>query len=88
MPSRGPVRSAVYGVVDGERDYQESKWGEGGKNRTVPEYILFMEHHLEKARRIASTVTDTKEALDSVRKVTALGIACMEENGAPRREGY
>ena len=30
----------------------------------------------------------TEGSLDFVRKVLALGVACMEQNGAPKREGF
>lgn len=86
-------RSKVYEAIDGERAYQEARWHEGttpscGKH-TATEFILFMEHYLEGARKLASTTAEgNTEVLDFVRKVTALGVACMEENGAPRREGY
>lgn len=29
-----------------------------------------------------------EEVFSAIRKVTALGVACMEKFGAPRREGF
>ena len=84
-------RRDVYKAVDSERTYQEEQWGD--RSHSVTEYILFMEHYLFEARKRASTKDLSvpihhNDVLDFIRKVTALGVVCMEENGAPHREGY
>jgi len=84
-------RRDVYGAIDSERTYQNERWGD--RSHSVTEYILFMEHYLLEARNRASTKDLTvhihnNDVLDFIRKVTALGVVCMEENGAPHREGY
>lgn len=81
------TRQEVYEVIDGERDYQDIRWT-GTGDHTVAEYILYMEYYLVEARRLISTQDDPKasrDALDVLRKVTALGVVCMEENGAVKR---
>ncbi len=94
------VRADVYKAIDGERDYQE-KW-EKAESKGIHEtgaFILFMEYYLQEARRLESTLENggngrriddgcpgPEGSLDFVRKVTALGVACMEQNGAPERE--
>jgi hypothetical protein len=92
------VRADVYKAIDGEREYQQ-KWEDAeskGKHETGA-FILFMEHYLQEARRLESTLENggngvaekllgREGSLDFVRKVTALGVACMEQNGAPERE--
>lgn len=85
-------RSVVYEVIDGERDYQEERWNKdttaSGGRHTVPEFILYMEHYLTLARTASSTQADpaaTIASLDMLRKVTALGVACMEQNGVVLR---
>jgi hypothetical protein len=97
------VRADVYKAIDGEREYQQ-KW-EDAESKGIHEtgaFILFMEHYLQEARRLESTLENggngrriddglpgPEGSLDFVRKVTALGVACMEQNGAPEREnGY
>jgi hypothetical protein len=93
------VRADVYKAIDGEREYQQ-KWEDAeskGKHETGA-FILFMEHYLQEARRLESTLENggnhiqkvhgAEGSLDFVRKVTALGVACMEQNGAPPRDGY
>ncbi len=95
MSKRGATpREDVYSTVDGERDYQKRL--HGNDPTPVNSFILYMEHYLMRARTIASTCTDGnnsstyagdtgQSSLDSVRKVVALGVACMEQHGAPRR---
>lgn len=88
--TRKVERSAVYAAIDSERDYQ-GKWGD--RTHTTTEYLLFMEDYLAAARRLASTTDMSvpefdRKVLDFVRKVTALGVVCMEDNGAPQREGF
>jgi hypothetical protein len=83
-------RREVYAAIDSERSYQGMKWGDPTK--TVAEYILYMEHYLGRARAIASSTDmsgqgNKAKAMDEIRKVTALGVVCMEDNGAPQREG-
>lgn len=81
------IRQDVYAVIDGERNYQDSRWG-ASTIHTVAEYILYMEHHLTEARRLITTQGDPKasrDALDVLRKVIALGVVCMEQNGAVER---
>lgn len=93
MARRGTTsREDVYEAVDSERDYQAIRWGDDQETE-VNSFILYMEHHLQRAREIASTVKNGgnypgatgESSLDAIRKVTALGVACMERNGAPRR---
>ena len=86
-------REEVYKVIDGERAYQDMRWNESttptGGFHTVPEFVLYMEHYLQEARRLLSTQPDPKaneDGLDFVRKVTAMGVACMEQNGAVERK--
>jgi hypothetical protein len=90
-------RADVYGAIDSERDYQDMRIERDGSTsagehyHTPEEYLLYMEHYMLEARRIASTTWGpaAKPAiLDVLRKVTALGVACMEDNGAPRRGGF
>ncbi len=90
-----PTRARVYQAVDGERSYQ-MKWDDA-ESKGVHEtgaFLLFMEHYLAEARRLESTIEnggngdnfEGEGSLDFVRKVTALGVVCMEQNGAPYRQ--
>ena len=77
------TRFEVYTAIDGERQYQERVWP--GHRHTVTEYTLYMQHYLTEAIRALSTQDGEAGGLNILRKVTALGVACMEENGAPPR---
>lgn len=84
------TREQAYRVIDTERDYQEMRKSRdsGAHSHSPEEFLLYMEHYLQEARRVASTVwgPGTKPAtMDVLRKVTALGVAAIEENGCPER---
>ena len=86
-------RIRVYAAIRGERDYQDDQQGnakrhEGQPPMTPGEYILCMEKLLHDARDQWYGPNGGVLCLEFVRKVTALGVACMELHGAPQREGY
>jgi hypothetical protein len=86
-------RLGVFHAISGEREYQERKWNaqtttSGGKH-VLAEWILYMQDYLDEARKQLSRNPEpeaSRLALHTVRKVTALGVACMEQLGAPERE--
>lgn len=84
-------RAEVYSAIDGERDYQDAGKGnarrhpESPKAMSVGEFILCMEEYLAKARLEWAKAGGIPLALHDIRKVTALGVQCMELHGAPRR---
>jgi len=83
------TRNQVFGVINGERAYQTDKWGpDEDKKNPVAAFLTFMRYHMRRAEELASTMSDADAALDQIRKVTTLGVACMETHGAPAREGY
>lgn len=92
----GATRSEVYAALDGERAYQETrKVNEGSTSyngsHTPEEFLIYMNDYLAEANHVAARVwgEDCKpRILDVLRKVTALGVACMEENGVVPREGF
>lgn len=82
-------RAEVYAALDTERTYQIEKWGDdhdGG--HTVTEFLVYMRDYVEEALHTVTREADetaNPKALDIVRKVAALGVACMERHGAPVR---
>ena len=87
------TREEVYEAIDGERDYQDGRWNESTTTsagvHSVTEFVLYMEHYLTETRRLLSTQGSPKsdqDGLDFIRKVTALGVACMEQNGVVKRK--
>lgn len=93
-PSDTP-RSDVYAALDSERDYQDSRWNaetttSEGKH-SLEEWIVYMENYLAEAKQILSRLSTQiahPQALGIIRKVTAMGVACMEQHGAPQRAGH
>lgn len=84
-------RKEVYRKVDGERDYQDLKWGDrmeldGVKDaeKPVSEWINYMEYHLAKAKNTIYHL-NKDDALAEIRKVTAIGVRGMEIHGCPER---
>lgn len=85
-------RQDVYKRLDGERDYQDAKWGtrrtaDGtpDEEKPVAEWINYMEFHILKAKNMVYHL-NTEEALAELRKVTALGVRAMEIHGCPARQ--
>ena len=97
------VRADVYEAIDSERNYQDKLWNldttsSEGRHETAA-FLTYMRVYLDRADLLSSTLPDEIVApqthefggecdLDFVRKVTALGVACMERNGAPKRKGF
>jgi hypothetical protein len=84
------TRDEVYAAIDGERDYQDSKspTSETGGVHTVAEWLLYMQDYLNEAQHIASRTWGpeaTHQCLDIMRKITAMGVACQEQNGIVER---
>jgi hypothetical protein len=79
-------RQDVYKLIDGERDYQDSRWNENTtatKGKHSPEeWIVYMEDYLAEAKHILSRESAPKayeDAMAILRKVTAMGVAAMEQ---------
>jgi len=86
-------RNQVYEALDSERAYQIAKANKikGGEAVHSPEeFIVYMEDYLREAKtQLARSWTPdghVPEAMDTMRKVVAMGVACMEQNGARTRE--
>lgn len=78
-------RYEVYQILDGERAYQETKASKAeDESHSLGDFMIFMEHHLKKAKEYWST-WQSEKAHHEMRKVTALGIACFEAHGVPER---
>lgn len=77
--------TSVLNAIEAERAYQEKKWH--GQPHTVLEWIQIMHHCLGNARGFNRNGND-KAAMDEIRQAVAVGIAAMEEHGAPEREVF
>lgn len=89
------TRREVYDALDSERAYQESRWNAStttskGKH-SFSEWFAYMEDYIDEAQHMLAREAK-QDAYPKVehfmRKVTAMGVAAMEQLGAPRREGF
>lgn len=86
-----PTRHDVFHALNTERDYQDAGKGNAKRHQGMPEmtpgeYILCMERCLNAAREAWYKPDGGAFCLEDIRKVTALGVACMELYGAPPRQ--
>jgi hypothetical protein len=84
--SRWDPKSGEYGTCVGALTDQSHPVEE--RYHEVGAWISFMESYLAKARDVNSTSDDLTEALLGIRKVVALGVACLEQHGCPDRPGW
>lgn len=87
------TKEEVYKVIETERDYQDSKWGEtassgnlGQGNRTIDEFSLYVAGYANDLVQITSHSGDPNAKLDVMRKIAALCVACFEQHGCPERK--
>ena len=82
-PSILTPRSEVYAAIDGERTYQDAKWP--GAKQSVAAWITFLSEYVREAQFRVTREEGDQGGLDSVRKIAALAVCCMEENGVVKR---
>lgn len=84
-------REDVYIAIDTERDYQQERWGNNphrqADDRQIDEFALYIARYTARLVEVATTAENDTDKLDVVRKIAALCVACMEQHGAPQREG-
>lgn len=76
-------RKAVYAALDTERNYQDRRWGYGPHE--IAAWVLYAQEYLQRAAAACTRGEDMQYVMSLVRKATALGVAAMEEHGAPPR---
>jgi len=76
----------VLAAVIGERSYQNRKWGRPSERpHEVGAWMTLMRTHLAEAEQLWAGSRGDEKALDELRKVVAIGIACFEQHGVPSR---
>ena len=89
--NRDKVREEVYELIDGEREYQNEKWPDDPllcPTNSLGDYILMVDVYLDKAKKVwqGSSFPEV-DARNTMRKIAAIAVRCMEEHGAePRAE--
>lgn len=75
-------RSEVYAAIDSERRFQDQRWGTIEQHpHEVGSWILIMEKLLADARSAWAGSCGDIKALDEIRKVAAVAVACGEQYG-------
>lgn len=96
-----PMQVAAFEAVEAERAYQDVKWAadrtaSGGKH-TPTEWLVYIEDYVNEAKRYTSRISEPQASVfvqHTMRKIAAMAIASMEQNGiytrkveGPRPEG-
>jgi hypothetical protein len=80
------ARAKVFDAIGTERHYQELKWGPLEQHpQSVGAYLTLMRVHLADAEAAWARSSGDVMALDRIRRVLAIGVACGEQHGMPRR---
>ena len=78
-------RQDVYKLIDGERTYQEGYRKSGDDDKSVAQWIMIIENHLDFAKDDVYH-SNFKNAMNNIRKIAATCVAAMENNDTPSRE--
>jgi len=79
-------RNEVFEAIDSERDHQDQKWGTLEQHpHEVGSWLTIMRNLLSEADAAYCCQRGDAGALEEIRKVAAVGVACMEQHGAPKR---
>lgn len=84
-------RDEVFKIIDDERGYQQLTWGASehlgvlGEVTLIRKYLRDFDQHyaLEKD---TEGLDVPEECLNDIRKIAAICVRCMENNGARRRK--
>lgn len=80
------ARAKVFDAIGTERHYQELKWGPLEDHpQSVGAYLTLMRVHLADAEAAWARSSGDVMAIDRIRRVLAIGVACGEQHGMPRR---
>lgn len=80
-------QGAVFDAIGTERTYQELKWGTLQEHpQSVGAYLTLMRVHLADAEAAWAKSNSDTVALDRLRRVLAIGVACGEQHGMPKRD--
>lgn len=87
-------REEVYAAIDSEREYQMAMAAKAhgdpsndGKKQ-LETFVLYMDAYMTQLKYQLSFTWGPdayKESLDTLRKITAIGVSAMEVLGAPKR---
>ena len=73
----------VFDVITEERTYQDKRWP--GHKHSNTEFLVYIDHYVKQAFAAVSTQDRDGATFPALRKIAALAVAAMEENGYMRR---
>jgi hypothetical protein len=83
------IRERVYNAIDSERDFQDRKWGTVEEHpHEVGGWLTIMRQLLRDAEKAWASSSTDLTATDEIRKVVAVGMACLEQHGVPMRSKF
>lgn len=80
------VESIVVGPIFDELEYQNDLGLNHDMKPSVAEEILLIQEYLNKARTALVNNTGDDQALDVLRKTTAMCLRCLTNHGCPQRK--
>lgn len=81
------AQAAAVTAIISERAHQDAKWGTVEERpKQVGSWLTLMRKLLRDAEDVWSTSGDDAGALEELRKVVAVGVACFEQHGVPLRD--
>jgi hypothetical protein len=80
-------RMEAFHAINTERDYQDYRWGEKDALNppSVATFLAYIQNYVTEGIHQVTKQDNDAHALDTIRKIAALGVACMEYHGAPVR---
>ncbi len=84
MPAYG--MDGVFAVIVDERRHQDKKWGTIQDHpHEVGSWLTILDQLVEDAKRAYMSQRGDAGALDEIRQVVGVGVACMEQHGVVHR---
>lgn len=78
-------KAAVLKAIAAERQHQLDKFGLLDQYNSIGDFLIYMQRYVRFAMNTYNDPRNAPEALDAIRKVTALGVAAMEKHGVVER---
>ena len=86
------TRKEVYDIIDGEREYQDSRWNEhttaSGGTHDPDTWLIYIQDYVTEAIHIASRNPNPEaqeRVMEHIRKIGSMCVAAMEQNGVKPR---
>jgi len=90
--TRSERRDMVYNAIDGEREYQDIRWGHNPPLR-IGEFILLLDEYVTRAKLSWSQEKQPPEypeyrTMSIIRKIAGIAVHAMEARGIVEREDF